>query len=326
MTISCSQCGSSFPDDFNFCLTCGKRLKEATSPPPAPAVTARPGVGAGDGSGRSASPQEELPALSLEEKDPTAITLVIDQDEYSVLVERVQALRNQVKGLARPVDFDPRRFFAAFDRVRLKPWHVPDFIFIPSPSIWPVAAETPVGMDGTFSLYTRLAFLPRRHPRALKPNGYLLPWGYARRPRLSGLIMEPSASGFLQFAMLGLEVQQWRQESVPHWTYASDWRWVCSSQHLETLTAALDAPSPLLAPFQARLTEQQRRWLRQVDPQLRVRMRGEQAQVGGLAYSCWDGFAWLDCELRRPHGFRISRLEKLGIGESSRVGMGMPVY
>ena len=312
MTISCSQCGSSFPDDFNFCLTCGKRLTEATSPPPAAAVTARPDVGAEDGSGRSAELLEELPALSpSEEEDPTAITQVIDQGEYTVLVERVQALRNHVKGLARPAGFDPRRFFAVFDRVRLKPWHVPDFVFIPSPSIWRVAAGTPVGMDGTFSLSTRLAFLPR---------------GYGRRPRLSGLVMEPSASGYLQFAMLGLEVQQWRQESVPHWTYASDWGWVCSPQHLETLTAALEAPSPLLAPFQRGLTEQQRRWLRQVDPQLRVRMRGEQAQVGGLAYSCWDGFAWLDCELSRPHGFRISRLEKLGIAGASRVGMGMPVY
>jgi len=314
MTISCSQCGSSFPDDFNFCLTCGKRLEEVTSPPSA-AVTARPAASAEDGSGSSAKLLEALPALSLEEEDPTSITQVIDQGEYSVLVERVQALRNHVQGLARPADFDPRHFFAVFDRVRLKPWHVPDFVFSPSPSIWRVAAQTPVGMNGTFSLSTRLAFLPRGS------SG-----GYGGEPRLRGLVMEPSASGYLQFAMLGLEVQQWRKEEVPHWAYASDWKWVCSSQRMKTLTAPLEAPPPHLAPFQRGLTEQHRRWLRQVDPQLRVRMRGEQTRVGGLAHSRWDGFAWLDCELSRPDGFRISRLEELGIGTVSRTGMGMPVY
>src|SRR5690242_12389291 len=220
MTISCSQCGSSFPDDFNFCLTCGKRLREATSPSPA-AITARPAASAEDGS--SAELLEALPALSLAEEDPTSITQVIDQGEYSILVERVQALRHHVKGLARPADFDPRRFFAVFDRVRLKRWYVPDFIFSPSPSIWRVAAQMSVGMGGTFSLSTRLAFLPRGF------SG-----GYGSEPRLWGLVMEPSASGYLQFAMLGLEVQQWRKEEVPHWAYASDWTWVCSSQRLET--------------------------------------------------------------------------------------------
>jgi hypothetical protein len=126
--------------------------------------------------------------------------------------------------------------------------------------------------------------------------------------------------------MLGLEVLLWRQEPVPRWPYASDWQWVCSSQHLERLTAALDSPSPLRAPFEAGLTEQQRRWLRQIDPQLRVRVQGKQARVGGLAYSRWDGLAWLDCELSRPHGFRLSRLKKLDIGGSSRTWGGMPVY
>ena len=315
MTISCNQCGSSFPDDFNFCLTCGKRLQEeAESPAPATAEAARPDAG-----------QDERPALSLEEDDPTSIIHVIDQGEYRALVERIQALRTHVKGLARPTDFDPRRFFAAFDRVRLKPWHVPDFIFFPSPSIWPVPAETPVGMDGTFYFYMRLAFLPRRYPRILKPNWHILPLG--NPPLLSGLIMEPSASGFLQFAMLGLEAHEWRKESVPRWPTASVWHWVCSPQHLETLVAALDAPSPLPVPglwSVSRLTEQQRRWVQQVDSRLCVRMRGNRARVGGLAHSHLDGFAWLDCELSPPGGFRISRLEKLGFGKSS--GFSIPVY
>jgi hypothetical protein len=310
MTISCSRCGNSFPDDFNFCLTCGDRLSKAASPAqPAAAVQAQPGTGAEDGRRSSAELLEALPALSLEEADdPTSLTQVIDQGEYRVLVERVQALRDHVKGLARPADFDPRRFFAVFDRVRFKPWYVPDFVFIPTASMGAVGR-----MQGTFSLTTRLAFLPWTHP-----------WDYGNQQRLTGLVVEPSASGFLQFAMLGLEVQQWRKESVPYWTYASDWTWVCSSQHLETLTAALEAPHPLLAPFQKGLTEPHRRWLQQVDPQLRVRIRGKQAQVGGLAYSRWDGFAWLDCELSRPDGFRINRLEKLGIGGAGRFGI--PVY
>ena len=89
----------------------------------------------------------------------------------------------------------------------------------------------------------------------------------------------------------------------------------------------IERTSPLPPPDPhdgTQLTEKQRRWLWQVDPRLRVRMRGKQAQVGGLAYSRWDGFAWLDCELVRPNSFRISRLEKLGIGGSIRVGM--PMY
>jgi len=60
-----------------------------------------------------------------------------------------------------------------------------------------------------------------------------------------------------------------------------------------------------------------------VDPGLRVRMRGEKAEVGGLAYSRWDGFAWLDCELTWPNRCRISRLEELGIYGAIRVGMPM---
>jgi hypothetical protein len=71
------------------------------------------------------------------------------------------------------------------------------------------------------------------------------------------------------------------------------------------------------------LMEEQRHWLSTVDPGLRVRMRGEKAEVGGLAYSRWDGFAWLDCELTWPNRCRISRLKELGIYVSTRVGMPM---
>jgi predicted nucleic acid-binding Zn-ribbon protein len=115
MSISCSQCGSSFPDDFNFCLTCGKRLKEEEAaektPPPSAGDAARADAGAEAGSRRNPAVQERLPALSMEEDDPTLVMRVIDPGEYSALLERVQALRKAVEGLAQPGGLRPPELF-----------------------------------------------------------------------------------------------------------------------------------------------------------------------------------------------------------------------
>jgi hypothetical protein len=330
MSISCSQCGSSFPDEFNFCLTCGKRLKEVTSPlpPPSAADAARAGAGAQVWSGLYAPVQQRPPtALSMVEDDPKLVTRVIDPGEYSPLLERVQALRQEVAGLAQPADFDPRSFFAVFDRVKLLPWYVPDFVFFPSRPGGYFGEKMPGEMDGIFHLYTRLALLPRRYPRRLKPSSPFLSqtgmpqvWGYERPPGLPGLVMGWSVSSLLQFALLHLEVQVWREIAVPQWQHNPGWQWVCSRQRLEAIVAALDAPSSTVSTpqpmLESGLSEQQRLWLRRVDPRLRARRHSKQVWVGGLAYSRWHGFAWLECELTWPTRFEISRLDKLGIARS----------
>lgn len=324
MTISCSQCGSSFPDDFNFCLTCGKRLNGGSvAPPPSEAGASRLRDD-GDRRERSAPAQEEIPAPSRREDDPNEITQEISEGEYLALVEPLQALREQVRWLARPLDFDPRRFFAVFDRVKPRRGYVPDFIFTPSSLNQPGGGPMSWSMEGRFNLYTRLVLAPRLYRRVAKPA----PTTHGQ-PELKHLAFERSASGFLQFAVLCQEAELWRKSTVSWWTYASDWRWVCSRQRLEALVPELrdaSALTPTYRMFGRSLTEEHRQWLSTVDAGLRVRMRGEKAEVGGLAYSHWDGFAWLDCELTWPNRFRISRLEELRIHGVSRTGAGMPVY
>lgn len=329
MTNTCRHCGSSFPDGANFCLVCGNPRIEL--PPAVPAEPVTPETIAQRDEQRSASLLQELAVLAWQ-ADPVWSTQIIDPDEYRALVQRVRDLRKQVVRLARPTDFAPRHFFALFDRVRCNPWYAPDFLFIPishvSPNMqlppvfgpglgrkWPKANDIAEEMDGFVYLYTRLAILPRWYPRVLKTTQSLGAYWYAQQLGLRGLSMERSAQGFLQFAVLCQEASLWQSETSG-WRYAADWEWVASPQHLEELIAELNTPMPVF--LRSVLKEPERRALRQIDPRLRVRMQGEQAQVGGLAYSYWDGFAWLECELRAPNEFRISRLKELHIGDTSR--------
>jgi len=316
MTNTCRHCGSSFPDGANFCLVCGNPRIEL--PPAVPAEPVTPETIAQRDEQRSASLLQELAVLAWQADSVWSIQ-IIDPDEYRALVQRVRDLRKQVLRLARPTDFAPRHFFALFDRVRCNPWYVPDFLFIPTSDStrqtrpWSTIARE---MDGFVCLYTRPALLPRWYPRVLeKPRRFWADW-YAKRQGLRGLSMEQSAPGFLQFAILCQEASEWWKSETSWWTYAAYWEWVASPQHLEELIAVLNTPMPGF--LRSVLSEPYRRVLRQIDPQLRVRMQGEQAQVGGLAYSYWDGFAWLECELRAPNEFRISRLKELHIGGTSR--------
>ena len=295
MTISCSQCGTSFPDDFIFCLTCGKRLKEGVaSPAPSEAGTATSRAGAEDRIGRSPSVQEELPAPAPRKHDPTASDQVIDEGEYAALMERVQTLRTEIWSLPRPTDVDPWRFVAVFDRVHLKPGFVPDFTFeaVPDVAFGPRAWSEL--SQGSFTLTTRRAIWPpfswgppgqfmarllprqasrgciRRHTHNPVFRPKRLQLGLRLQQGLRGLVFERSASGYLQFAVFCLEALRWSRYPVVHWREVADWQWVCSQEHLTARIHAFahSSPPPPLTRFGLSADDWQ--WVRSVDPRLHV--------------------------------------------------------
>jgi hypothetical protein len=338
MPTYCTQCGTSSSDDAYFCLTCGKRLKGgSSSPPPSEAGASSPN----EVDGRSTSVQKKLPSPSPREDNPTESDQIIDESEYRALMQQVQGLRTYLQSLSCPADVDPWRFFMVFDRVHLKPGYVPNFLFTPrhytfGPNGWSELS------GGVFTLRTRRAlwpplwwwpvnqvvahFLPHKAPkgRVISAPGWSGSSALPSRLQqgLKGLVFERSVSGFLQFAVFCLEAERWARQRIADWPEDANWQWVCSREWLEACVPALghsSPPAPSRAPFA--LTVEDWQWLRSVDPQLHVCMRGTQVEVGGLAHSPWDGYGWLECELSWPNRFRIKRREKLGIAGSQR-----PIY
>jgi len=251
---------------------------------------------------------------------------VIDEREYVALLEHLQVLRQHVRALPRPTDVDPWRFFVPFDRLKLQSGYVPDFVFTPfGGRFFGPGAHTELE-QGPFTLITRrvplglqetegahVLVMPRVQLHLYPKEAFSLTLS---QQGLEGLVFERSVSGFLQFAVFCLEADRWHRNRVVDFYLDADWQWVCSSQHLEAiLPAALPSPQWWILDG---VSEEQSQWLRSLDHELRVRIHGETAEVGGLAYSKWDGFAWLDCELTWPNRFRVKRLEILRIYQKQR--------
>ncbi len=293
----CPECHHENPLSDSSCQRCGSLLVAPATPSP--------------------SPRE----ASLVDNEQ-----VIDEREYVSLLEHLQALRQHIRALPRPTDVDPWRFFAPFDRVKLQPGYVPDFVFTPfGGRFFGPGAHTELE-QGPFTLTTRRVPLGLQetqgaHVMVMPPiQLHLYPKEVLSlmlsQQGLEGLVFERSVSGFLQFAVFCLEADRWHRNRFAAFFLDADWQWVCSSHQLEAiLPAALPFPQWRMLDG---VSEEQIQWLRSLDPQLHVRIHGETAEVGGLAYSQWDGFAWLDCELTWPNRFRMKRLETLRIYQKPR--------
>ena len=269
---------------------------------------------------------QEDTALPSPDDGSIASPQVIDEGEYVPLLKQIQAVRQHVRGLTRPTELDPWRFFAPYDRVKLKPGYVPDFVFTPIERIAFGPGASSEIERGPFTLTTRRVALPPQesegaHVIVMPPkvlSGYPdESFSHMLEQRgMEGLVCERSVSGFLQLAVFCLEADRWHRNRLPTFPLDPDWRWVCSAQQREALILA-----PAVPPYWARspgVSQEQSTWLRNADPRLRVRIQGDTAEVGGLAYSPWDGFAWLDCELTWPNRFRITRLEILYLYKKMR--------
>ena len=251
---------------------------------------------------------------------------VIDEGEYVTLLEQIQGVRQHVRGLTRPTELDPWRFFAPFDRVKLKPGYIPDFVFTPFERVAFGPGVSTEMENGPFTLTTRRVPQSAQESEGahviVKPPVELSLYRKAafshllERQGVEGLVCERSASGFLQLAVFCLEADRWHRNRLTDFPLDPDWRWVCSAQQREALILA-----PPVPPYWARspgISQEQSTWLRNADAHLRVRIQEDTAEVGGLAYSPWDGFAWLDCELTWPNRFRITRLEVLYLYKKMR--------
>ena len=251
---------------------------------------------------------------------------VIDEGEYLTLLEQLLAVRQHVAGLSHPGEVDPWRFFAPYDRVKLRPGYVPDFVFTPYGGMFFGPGASAEIEKGLFTLATRrVALQPQEGEGAcvvVMPPVELSLYpkeAFARmleQQGLEGLVCERSASGFLQLAVFCLEADRWHRNRLVDLPLDPDWSWVCSAQRREALV--LTPAQPPYWGVSRGVSQEQGTRLRSADPRLWVRIHGDTAEVGGLAFSPWNGFAWLDCELTWPNRFRIARLEVLYIAGRSR--------
>ena len=270
--------------------------------------------------------QEETALPSPGEGSPIEDERVIDEREYVPLLEEVLAVRKHVAGLTRPADVDPWQFFAPYDRVKLRPEYVPDFVFTPLERIAFGPGTSTELEKGPFTFTTRRVLLPLQESEGARiivmPPVELSLYrkeAFARmleQQGLEGLVCERSALGFLQLTVFCLEADRWHRNRFADFPLDPDWRWVCSASQREALLLAPAQPPYWAGSLQ--LSQKESTRLQSMDPRLRVRIHGDTAEVGGLAYSPWDGFGWLDCELTWPNRFRITRLEVLYIARKFR--------
>jgi hypothetical protein len=105
---------------------------------------------------------QEDTALSSPDDRSVASQQIIDDHEYADILEQIQAVRQHVRGLSGPTELDPWCFFAPFDRVKLKPEYVPDFICIPFDGVYFGPGGHTGFAQGPLTLTTRRVSLPRQ--------------------------------------------------------------------------------------------------------------------------------------------------------------------